>query len=240
MAILNGKYKVKNSQNSYDIVHLETSASQVKFDDGKTFQEKIDETIANVEGYLSAYETIENNNKKLSEKVDKVDGKGLSTNDFTGEYKTKLEGLSNYIHPDSEDIRHVTDEEKSFWNNKSEAHNHPYKPDTYVPVWDEITDKPSVFTPSYHNHNEIYYDKDTVNTLVEPIDELYINGLFTSLGDDSSPIDYYTKSESDEKYATKEEVNENKTSILELQTEVNGQRLRGINIANAIIDKLER
>ena len=32
---------------------------------------------------------------------------------------------------------------------------------------------------------------------------------------------------------------ENKTSILKLQTEVNGQRLRGINIANAIIDKLE-
>ena len=32
---------------------------------------------------------------------------------------------------------------------------------------------------------------------------------------------------------------ENKTSILELQTEVNGQRLRGVNIANAIIDKLE-
>lgn len=32
---------------------------------------------------------------------------------------------------------------------------------------------------------------------------------------------------------------ENKTSILELQSELNGQRLRGINIANAIIDKLE-
>ena len=32
---------------------------------------------------------------------------------------------------------------------------------------------------------------------------------------------------------------ENKRTILELQTEVNGQRLRGINIANAIIDKLE-
>lgn len=32
---------------------------------------------------------------------------------------------------------------------------------------------------------------------------------------------------------------ENKTSILELQTEVNGQRLRGINIANSIIDKIE-
>ena len=32
---------------------------------------------------------------------------------------------------------------------------------------------------------------------------------------------------------------ENKTSILELQTELNGQRLRGINIANTIIDKIE-
>ena len=32
---------------------------------------------------------------------------------------------------------------------------------------------------------------------------------------------------------------ENKTSILELQTELNGQRLRGINIANTIIEKLE-
>ena len=32
---------------------------------------------------------------------------------------------------------------------------------------------------------------------------------------------------------------ENKRTILELQSELNGQRLRGINIANAIIDKLE-
>lgn len=30
-------------------------------------------------------------------KVDKVEGKGLSTEDFTTEFKTKLEGLSNYI-----------------------------------------------------------------------------------------------------------------------------------------------
>ena len=29
-------------------------------------------------------------------KVDKVDGKGLSTNDFTNEYKAKLDGLNNY------------------------------------------------------------------------------------------------------------------------------------------------
>lgn len=35
----------------------------------------------------------------LKGKVDKVEGKGLSTNDFTNEQKTKLEGLENYILP---------------------------------------------------------------------------------------------------------------------------------------------
>jgi hypothetical protein len=32
---------------------------------------------------------------KIENKVDKVDGKGLSTNDFTNTYKTKLDGISN-------------------------------------------------------------------------------------------------------------------------------------------------
>lgn len=45
MAILNGKYKVKNSKNSYDVIHLETSANQVIFNDGKTFQEKLDSGV---------------------------------------------------------------------------------------------------------------------------------------------------------------------------------------------------
>lgn len=36
---------------------------------------------------------------KLSTKVDKIDGKGLSTNDYTTAEKTKLAGLSNYSLP---------------------------------------------------------------------------------------------------------------------------------------------
>lgn len=35
---------------------------------------------------------------ELAKKVDKVEGMGLSANDFTNELKTKLEGLSNYVH----------------------------------------------------------------------------------------------------------------------------------------------
>lgn len=35
----------------------------------------------------------------IDNKVDKEDGKGLSTNDYTNEDKEKLNSLSNYIHP---------------------------------------------------------------------------------------------------------------------------------------------
>ena len=40
---------------------------------------------------------IDNLQATLDSKVDKVDGKGLSTNDFTNDYKTKLDGLSNPV-----------------------------------------------------------------------------------------------------------------------------------------------
>lgn len=43
----------------------------------------------------------------LEKKVDKVDGKGLSTNDYTNEDKIKLSGLSNYIHPDTPGNKHI-------------------------------------------------------------------------------------------------------------------------------------
>ena len=52
--------------------------------------------------------------KQLDSKVDKVEGKGLSTNDFTNEDKDKLDGLSNY--DDSEikqDIADIQDKNTS-------------------------------------------------------------------------------------------------------------------------------
>ena len=67
---------------------------------------------------------------KLAGKVDKVSGKGLSTNDFTNVYKNKLDGIeegaNKYIHPDTHlasmivetsSKRFVSDEEKNKWNN---------------------------------------------------------------------------------------------------------------------------
>ncbi len=64
-------------------------------------------------------------------KVEKVAGKGLSTNDYTTAEKNKLSGIedgaNNYTHPDThpasmieqdETHRFVTDAEKAAWNNK--------------------------------------------------------------------------------------------------------------------------
>ena len=58
------------------------------------------------------------------DKIDKVEGMGLSTNDYTTDEKNKLEGIdigaNKYIHPNDVNTRHVTDTEKAFWNGKSD------------------------------------------------------------------------------------------------------------------------
>ena len=51
----------------------------------------------------------------LDKKVDKVDGKGLSTNDYTNEEKTKLAGIeagaNNYVHPENHPASMITETE---------------------------------------------------------------------------------------------------------------------------------
>ena len=48
---------------------------------------------------------------KLADKVDKVEGKGLSSNDFTTAEKNKLAGIAaganNYSHPTSSGNKHI-------------------------------------------------------------------------------------------------------------------------------------
>lgn len=48
--------------------------------------------------------------------------------------------------------------------------------------------------------------KDSLDTVAGPITDDFINSLFNSIGDESNPLDYYTKSESDSKFVTKIEV----------------------------------
>ena len=48
-------------------------------------------------------------NSALSKKVDKVDGKGLSTNDFTGALKSKLDGIANGAQVNQNAFSNITD-----------------------------------------------------------------------------------------------------------------------------------
>lgn len=60
---------------------------------------------------LSNYYTKSETDTKLTTKVDKVSGKGLSTNNYTSAEKTKLAGLTNY--DDTAIKQQITDIETS-------------------------------------------------------------------------------------------------------------------------------
>lgn len=60
--------------------------------------ERVDEVIGGASGTFDTLGEIE---KEVENKVDKVSGKGLSTNDFTNEYKTKVDSaLQSYTETD--------------------------------------------------------------------------------------------------------------------------------------------
>lgn len=60
----------------------------------ETAESQINEALEEVEGYNDRITTNTNNIDNLdNNKVDKIEGKGLSSNDYTNEEKTKLEGI---------------------------------------------------------------------------------------------------------------------------------------------------
>lgn len=88
------------------------------------------EAITSNEDIMSAL------NAAIGNKVDKVEGKGLSTEDYTTEEKTKLAGVAananNYVHPSTHEAsviaqdgthRFVSDDEKAVWNAKLGANS---------------------------------------------------------------------------------------------------------------------
>ena len=111
---------------------------------------------------------------ELSVKVDKIVGKNLSTNDFTNTLKAKLDGLQN-----SDVTKTYVDAELA---KKADTHTHPYKPSSYVPTWNEVSNKPNSFTPSVHVHsyNDLN-DKPTIPTV--DVNKTYVD---TELGKKSN------------------------------------------------------
>ena len=119
---------------------------------------EISSKLEDLDDLVSAVETNTANISSLqTEKVDKVTGKGLSSNDYTNEEKQKLAGIesgaNNYVLPNTvalkseipsnlsdlqDDATHrvVTDTEKQTWNNKQAklTFDTTPKPNSYNPV----------------------------------------------------------------------------------------------------------
>ena len=49
---------------------------------------------------------------------------------------------------------------------KSDIHDHPYRLDSWVPTWNDVTSKPTVFTPATHTHNEYINQNSFANIKV--------------------------------------------------------------------------
>lgn len=53
-----------------------------------------------------------------------------------------------------------------------------------------------------HIHDDRYYQKPEVDTFVTPISTEYIDQLFDTVGGESNPVNYYTRTEADGKFST--------------------------------------
>lgn len=113
----------------------------------KITQILIDSWNSAVEHVSDSIRHITDNERKLwntvSNKVDAINGKILSTNDFDNNYKSKVDsiesGANKYIHPNDANSRHVTDIEKESWNSKATGN---------------------------HVHDDRYYTETEINNLI--------------------------------------------------------------------------
>lgn len=114
----------------------------------KKIDKNTDKVFESIDGLNENFDTID---EHLYNKVEKEEGKGLSTNDYTTEDKNKLDNLP--ANPLTAEIDPTVPD----WAKQA-------KKPTYT--FDEIESKPSTYTPSEHNHNESYYTKTEIDTLV--------------------------------------------------------------------------
>ena len=83
-------------------------------------KEEVDKNISNSIDLNKPNLDLYAKKTEIDNKVDKIDGKMLSSNDFTDDEKFKLSELNNYVHPNNSNMRHVTDAEKLVWNEKAD------------------------------------------------------------------------------------------------------------------------
>lgn len=123
----------------------------------------------------------------VTNKVDKISGKGLSTNDYTTDEKNKLSKIAVGAEVNVQSDWSVTDTgSDSYIKNKPTS-----MPASDVPAWakastkpsyawSEIGSKPSTFPPASHTHDDRYYTESEVNTKFQNLNPSYITDGYTS------------------------------------------------------------
>ncbi|MBE6043533.1 MAG: hypothetical protein E7216_04775 [Clostridium thermopalmarium] len=173
---------------------------------------------------------------ELSKKVDKIEGKQLSTEDYTTEEKNKLAGIeqaaNKYIHPSThpatiivEDSAHrfTTDTEKNNWNDaNSKKHTHSNKA-----VLDIIT---QTLVDAWNS--AVSHISDTIKHITS--DERTLWNTVTNKSDIGHTHD--------DRYYTEDEINSKFVSKSELDDAGYGDMLKSIYDTNGdgIVDKAEK
>lgn len=106
--------KFKPLQSSGDTISAaevqQALALKVNNSEFNSYKSEVSDALELKADKSTTYTKIETDSA-LANKVDKVNGKGLSTNDFTTALKTKLEGIedgaNNYVHPTGDGNLHV-------------------------------------------------------------------------------------------------------------------------------------
>lgn len=177
---------VENEANKY--VHPASHpASMIVEDSSRRFVSDIKLTELNAKetttGAQAKATLAENNAKSYTDVkavglVDKVAGKGLSTEDFTSTEKTKLAGIAsnanNYVHPANHPAsiiiqdtsnRLVTDAQITSWNGKSGFDGN----------YSNLTNIPTTFAPAAHTHTVadvtgLQTELDKIGVLTDSVD----------------------------------------------------------------------
>lgn len=124
-------------------------------------KEKVDEVLGDVSEKFNTLEKIED---EVDKKVDKVEGKGLSTNDFTNTYKSKVDSaLQSYTE---------TDPTVPSW---AKAANKP----SYA--YSEITGKPTLSTVATSGSYNDLTNKPTIPSIAGLATEEYVNNAVANI-----------------------------------------------------------
>lgn len=122
--------------------------------------QKYNGLIVFVENEGSNYQYINNTWQKL------VEDSLTSTNTWTALSSNKGKAINDSIVAHKNDaVAHITIAERNKWNAKSDAHTHPYRPDTWVPGWADVTGKPSFASVATSGSYNDLLNKPTIHTI---------------------------------------------------------------------------